>query len=287
VADSGGAVAAGVVFGILLPTALLALSFYLVIKHLTMVVSWRGLALPVLCTICNTTDVAAAVLRCLGCSVLMPSPAMHHAPPVPQIPLRRAAYFLPDEEAERSRKEQQLAAAPAVPDSSSAQAPDSANAPGSSSAGGDPGPSTSAAAAELAAAELARASAGAASDASRSSGAGSSLGAQLLCRRSCQHGADAGDDGSAAAEAGADATLAPPPRPRLRRRLKRALARWFVQPVFGFHPSKQGEWVPPDGYDARCESLAQALPAAGRTSPCAIQLSERSRTSVQPPVIDF
>jgi hypothetical protein len=39
VGASSGQVAAGVVFGILLPTALVAMSFWLVIKHLTLVVS--------------------------------------------------------------------------------------------------------------------------------------------------------------------------------------------------------------------------------------------------------
>ena len=40
--DTAAERAWGVVFGILLPTALLALAVFLVLKHLTLVVSWRG-----------------------------------------------------------------------------------------------------------------------------------------------------------------------------------------------------------------------------------------------------
>jgi hypothetical protein len=39
VGDTTGQVVAGVFFGILLPVALVCMSFYLVVKHLTMVVS--------------------------------------------------------------------------------------------------------------------------------------------------------------------------------------------------------------------------------------------------------
>jgi hypothetical protein len=64
-ADDGGAVAAGVVFGILLPTALLALAFYLVIKHLTLVVSWGGLAPSVVLAARTRSDAAEPPSRLL------------------------------------------------------------------------------------------------------------------------------------------------------------------------------------------------------------------------------
>lgn len=101
---------------------------------------------------------------------------------------------------------------------------------------------------------LDRPSTGAASLArtSQSSGAGSALDSTLL-----RPGQQAKPSSAAPASPGsprsrAEAGPAARPRTPLRRRLYRWLARFVLRPVFGYDPDAiQGEWMPPDGYDAK------------------------------------
>lgn len=179
-----------------------------------------------------------------------------------QLPLRRKAVFVvsPEVVAKAAARAAKAQAAEAQAAEQQAAEP-----PGVSV----PSPTTEAEAAEAAEAEmgigempvspfaaLARCSAGAASLArtSQSSGAGSAADATLLRSRhhaSPSHNVEvvhAGGDGAAAG--GAVAALA---KPRLHRLMQRWFVRWFLRPVFGYDPDKfQGEWCPPDGYDARC-----------------------------------
>jgi hypothetical protein len=272
VGDTTGQVVAGVFFGILLPVALVCMSFYLVVKHLTMVVS--GPLLDPFLPLQGSVPPFIGSLIALELTSLPGVACL--APACLQVEIQRSAYFVPDETAVRSKRKhiRQLeriasasgrshcsddahpAATGSTPglDAAAGNAAGCAAEPAGTSAGVDNAGGS--------AAELARASVGAASEASRSSGVGSSTAAELLRSAPAasapvatnSRGAAAGQPasgrwpfklwpsrpvGAVAAAQQQPATSEEQggeeaPRKPLRKRLGRWLMRYVVKPVTGW-----------------------------------------------------
>ena len=181
-------------------------------------------------------------------------------PPVasPQIPQQRSAYYLPDQEAEKVKRKRQAKLARLQSGATSA------GTLGDVPAGPSGAPRLERVSTGLGGSDysrtvslqergsldrgtLERPSPGAASSASRSSGAGSAAGAELLRPARMDSGA-----GSAGEQEEA--------RRPLKKRIKKWLVRFIVKPLIGFDPSLQGEWVPPHGYDVRSVGAPRLLP---------------------------
>jgi hypothetical protein len=219
-----------------------------------------------------------------------------------QSGLRSSAYYVPVAAAERRRQQGQhhLQRISSGRTLSSTAIPVPLPSDAAGKAGAEP---AAAEPAQPAAAELARSSAGAASDASRSSGSGSTAGAALLnpprkarspaasaskraplgaslagwfTRQVSSASAEAAAAGAAAADGGP-----PPPAEPFQQRLQRWLHRFVVRPLFGYDPSLQGEWAPPDGFSARWAPSTAKL-ARPALEPLILRLAPGTPVHAQP-----
>jgi hypothetical protein len=230
--DDAGQIAAGVAFGVLIPAALLALSFYLVIKHLTLVVRWGDGPAPArfCCSVVLAVAVATGVAVSsglgnngqwngqpeAGCRRGVLSPLPYSPPRCLQLPLQRSAFYVPAREAQRYRGEQRQRKLERQGSLTNSQAGSAAA--GESDAGG-----------------LARASSGAASVASN--GSGSQLGATLLRQAqpgSARAGGQAGSPGSGFQQPEQQQQQQDTGAGKLwSKRMKRWFVQFFLRPAFG------------------------------------------------------